>query len=80
MYVEFIVVISSDKKDGLRGRGIIDAQGRFEVSFSNNDRRLRYGTLNEDGNHIWDGRGQTSRRECRWAKKAVDCEQAIMLS
>ena len=57
--MEFIVVISSDEKDGLRGRGIIDAQGRFEVSFSNNDRRLRYGTLNEDGNLIWDGRGQT---------------------
>ena len=59
--MEFIVVISSDEKDGLRGRGIIDAQGRFEVSFSNNDRRLRYGTLNEDGNMKWGRRG---RRGC----------------
>ena len=78
--MEFIVVISSDEKDGLRGRGIIDAQGRIEVSFSNNDRRLRYGTLNEDGNIKWDGRGQTwmwKQRHQRWPRPSQEGDAAV---
>ena len=59
VYVEFIVVISSDEKGGLRGRGSIDADGRMRERFSNNVHRRRYGNFQPDGNIMWDDVGQS---------------------
>ena len=75
-HVRLIVAISDGEEEGLRGTGEIATDGRMEVRFSNNPRRLRSGVCQEDGSVVWDDSSNrwpyASEREQRWSVPADD--------